>query len=149
MGAKIESMLPIVRRPTAARSQGKLWGGEPVRRHPNTIKKCPVKGTSCISRGERSLPLAPLSVRRACLAFLQRRLPVVSGRTSPAVASTHHYGLARSAPLSASGRLAPRRSQIRHWHNAGLPNQARDPACAESVRRVGLPGAATARVFDD
>ena len=58
---------------------------------------------------------------------LERRLPVVSGGHPHAVAAKHHYGLARSAPLRPSGRLAPRRSQIHRRHNAGLPNQARDP----------------------
>ena len=42
------------------------------------------------------------------------------------------------------GSAGLQRSQIRRGHNAGLPNQAREPARADSVRRVGLPGVATA-----
>jgi len=77
-------------------------------------------------RGERSSPLPFLTLFHFVLSLLcERRLPVVSAGASRTVASKHHYGLARSAPLSSSGRLALRRSQIRRWHNAGLPNQRR------------------------
>ena len=38
---------------------------------------------------------------------------------------------------------------LRLWHNAGLPNQAREPPRGDSVRRVGLPGVATGRACDD
>ena len=74
----------------------------------------------------------PVLTEPAALSGRQALLPLRAGiagpigRTSPAVASTHQYGLTDSRRLSASRRLLSRRSQMHRWHNAGLPKQARD-----------------------
>jgi hypothetical protein len=65
------------------------------------------------------------------------------------VVSKHHFGLISSMPFRPTSRFARKRSQILPWHDAWLPNQAHDPGKAESVRQVGLPGAATATVSCD
>ena len=91
---------------------------------PNTIEKCPVKGRSePRRRAQLAAFISGLFFSVLPHAFA-RRLPVVSRERPHAVATKHHYGLARSVPLSPSGHLALRRFQIRRWHNAGLPNQS-------------------------
>ena len=70
--------------------------------------------------------------------------------SSHTVAAKHHFGLIWSMPFRPASHLLQRWSQILLWHDAWLPNQARDPVLiTESVRRLGLPGAATATVSCD
>ncbi len=67
--------------------------------------------------------------------------------SSRSVTAKHHFGLTWSMPFRPTSHLFQKWSQILLWHDAWLPNQASDPVLpTESVRQLGLPGAATALV---
>jgi hypothetical protein len=86
---------------------------------------------------------------RQFLLYLPAAIAGSIARTSPAVASKHHYGLTDPPPLRAGRRLVSETVPDASWAQRRASQSRVWPPRGEPVRRLGLPGVATARASDD